>query len=89
MSKKHNQTKSKELQSKFDEIQKKDLEILKKRIEIYSSDDDDSNSEIEVDKKRIDTLFGSYKPDENDQTTARIYDFFENGENDDCLICKH
>lgn len=84
-----NQSKSSITKSRFDEIQKANIEILRKRVENYSSADD-SDDDVEIDKKNIDALFKNYegKRDEIDQASIKIFTFLENGENIDCLICK-
>jgi hypothetical protein len=67
---------------KFEEIHKKNQEILKQRVENI----DDSDSDEEVDKIKVDALFQNYNGNESD--ISRIQKFFESGENIDCLICK-
>lgn len=71
--------------SKFDEIQKKNLEILKQRVNSY--DDDSDEEEVEIDKSKVEALFRNYQGNEID--VARVAQFFESGENIDCLICKY
>lgn len=72
--------------AKFEEIQKKQLEILKQRAQKFSFEDSD-DEEIEIDKSHIKNLFKNYQGNEGD--VARIAQFFESGENVDCLICKN
>lgn len=69
--------------SKFEEIQKKNLEVLKKRVQSFDESDEE---DIETDKTKVDALFKNYQG--NDSDVARIRQFFESGENIDCLICK-
>lgn len=69
--------------SKFEEIQKKHLEVLKRQVSSY---DDSDEEDVETDKNKVDALFRNYTGDEAD--VARIRQFFESGENIDCLICK-
>lgn len=68
---------------KFEEIQKKNLEVLKSRVQ---SIDDSDEEDIETDKTKVDALFKNYQGNEAD--VARIRQFFDSGENIDCLICK-
>lgn len=70
--------------TKFEEIQKKHLEVLKRQVSTY--DDSDEDEDVETDKNKVDALFRNYTGDEAD--VARIRQFFESGENIDCLICK-
>lgn len=67
---------------KFEEIQRKNQEILRQRVANF----DDSDSEEEIDKRKVDALFKNYNGAESE--VSRIQQFFENGENIDCLICK-
>lgn len=69
--------------SKFEEIQRKNLEVLKKRVQSFEDSDEE---DIETDKTKVDALFKNYQGNESD--VARIRQFFESGENIDCLICK-
>jgi hypothetical protein len=71
---------------KFAEIQRKNLEILKQRVEAYSNSDESEDELEETGKSRIEALFVNYKGDE--KQTRKLFDFLENGENADCLICK-
>lgn len=68
---------------KFEEIQRKNLEVLKKRVQSFEDSDEE---DIETDKTKVDALFKNYQGNESD--VARIRQFFESGENIDCLICK-
>lgn len=70
--------------SKFEEIQRKNLEELRKRVELF--DDDSDEEDFETDKNQVDALFRNYQGSESD--IGRIRQFFESGENCDCLICK-
>lgn len=68
--------------AKFEEIQRKNQEILKQRVENM----EDSDSDEEIDKIKVDALFKNYTGNESD--ILRIQKFFESGENIDCLICE-
>lgn len=71
--------------SKLEEIQKKNLEIFKKS-RIQSTDDSDEEETEIIDKSQVEALFRNYQGNETD--VARITQFFESGENIDCLICE-
>lgn len=71
--------------AKFEEIQRKNLELLKQRVNSYESSDEDE-ADAEVDKSKVESLFRNYQGSEAD--VARIVQFFDSGENTDCLICK-
>lgn len=66
--------------SKFDASQ----DVLKKQAQAF--DDSDEDEVEEVDKQKVESLFRNYQGNETD--VSRITQFFENGENVDCLICK-
>lgn len=66
--------------AKFNEIQKQNLETVKNRPQV-----DDSDQEI-VAKSNINDIFKNYQGCDSD--VARITQFFESGDNVDCLICK-
>lgn len=70
---------------KFDEIRKKNLAIIKERSQ-WVEDSDEGELE-EIDKQKINELFKNYQGNEVD--VARITQFFESGENVDCLICNN
>lgn len=72
--------------AKFEEIQRKNLELLKQRAHTYESSDEDEEAENEVDKSKVESLFRNYQGSEAD--VARVVQFFDGGENCDCLICK-
>lgn len=74
---------------KFAEIQKNNNEILKKRVEAYSSSDesDVENTSDDTGKAKIEAIFKNYHGDESQ--TKKLYEYFEHGENKDCLICKN
>lgn len=59
------------------------MEVLKKRVQSFEDSDEE---DIETDKTKVDALFKNYQGNESD--VARIRQFFESGENIDCLICK-
>ena len=71
---------------KFAEIQKRNLEILKKRVEAFSNSDESEDDEVdEGGKSKIQALFVNYQGDE--QQKKKLFEYLENGENSDCLIC--
>lgn len=77
------QTSNESRNSKFEEIQRKNLEVLRNRVPSY---DDSDEEDTETDKSQVDALFRNYQGSESD--VARVRQFFESGENFDCLICK-
>lgn len=55
----------------------------------HGSFNDDSDEEVfDFDSKKIDELFKNYDIDSSKKDLERITRFFEDGENNDCLICK-
>lgn len=60
-----------------------------KNNKIPSTFNDDSDEEVlDFDSKKIDELFKNYDIDSSKKDLERITRFFEDGENNDCLICK-
>lgn len=72
--------------SKFEKIRKNNLETFKKRYEGLQFDDSD-DEDFEIDKGKINELFKNYQG--NDIDIARISQFFDSGDNIDCLICEY
>lgn len=64
------------------EIQKQYVEVVKNR---RPSDDSDEEV-VEIGENKIKDIFKNYQGNESDLT--RITQFFESGDNVDCLICK-
>lgn len=69
--------------AKFDEIHRKHRENFEKRAQSYEDSDEEN---VEIDKNNISNLFKNYQG--NDVDTVRITQFFESGDNVDCVICK-
>lgn len=69
--------------AKFNETQRRSLVAVKNQAQ---DDDIGSDDQEIVAKKNIADIFKNYEASDSD--IARIAQFFESGDNVDCLICK-
>lgn len=59
----------------------------KKEKSVRTVDEDSEEESIDFDKKKIDELFKNYDGGDG-RDREKFLRFFEDGENNDCLICK-
>lgn len=72
--------------AKFTEIQRRNLEAVKSRVQDFVCNDDSDEEIVEISKSQITGIFKNYQGSDDD--VSRITQFFESGDNVDCLICK-